>query len=181
MDLYPEFGRFVSSMSAFRSLAGLTFGLALTGGAAFAAGPELSSNDIAKIESALEAAPDQGLGLDAFGLARAKADLASSDPGRVQAGRSELAEAAIAYAAAQHGQRLAPAAFEADWVIHPEPYDARAEFAAALIGDRLEILAGRTAAARPRLPEAGRGLQALRRDRRARGLASRDRQVQARR
>ncbi|MGZ3278809.1 MAG: L,D-transpeptidase family protein [Caulobacteraceae bacterium] len=124
-------------MTAFRILAGLTLGLVLAGGIALAAGPELSSDDIARIEATLETAPDQGFGPDAFGLARAKADLASSDAQRVQMGRSELAEAAIAYAAAQHGQRLAPAAFEANWAIRPEPYDARAQFAAALADGRL--------------------------------------------
>lgn len=128
---------FVSSMTAFRALAGVALAILLTGPAALAAGAELSVDDVAKIEAALETAPDQGFGPDAFGLARARADLASPDASRMEAGRQALAEAAIAYAAAQHGKRLAPAAFERDWAIRPDPYDARAEFTAALAGHRL--------------------------------------------
>jgi murein L,D-transpeptidase YcbB/YkuD len=125
-------------MTPFRPLAGLTAVVFLSGQTAPPpTAPDLSPDEIGQIEAALQTAPDQGFGPDAFGLARAKADLAAADPQRQAAGKSELAEAAIAYAAAEHGQRLAPGRFEPDWALRPEPYDARAEFAAALMDHRL--------------------------------------------
>jgi murein L,D-transpeptidase YcbB/YkuD len=124
-------------MTPCRALAGLTAILLLSGQAAPPATPDLTSDEISQIEAALQTAPNQGFGADAFGPGRAKADLASPDPQRQAAGRSELAEAAIAYAAAEHGQRLAPGRFEPDWALRPDPYDARAEYAAALADHRL--------------------------------------------
>jgi murein L,D-transpeptidase YcbB/YkuD len=97
----------------------------------------LSADDAARIAMALGAAPDEGFGQDAFGLRQALADLNSTAPGRRDAGRSELAEAAIAYASAEHGQRLPAAAFPAEWAIRPGPYDARSDFAAALAQQRI--------------------------------------------
>lgn len=124
-------------MTLSRALVGLIAIVSLSGQAAPPAGPELSSDDIAKIEAALQTAPDQGFGPDAFGLAKAKADLAAPDPSRQAAGKAELTEAVIAYAAAEHGQRLDPARFEADWALRPEAYDARADFTSALMGGRI--------------------------------------------
>jgi murein L,D-transpeptidase YcbB/YkuD len=118
-----------------RPFAGLTLALSLWGGTALAAAPALSDANIARIENALKTAPDQGFGPDAFGLARAEAQLA--DPARREAGKAALAEATIAYAAAEHGRRLNPADFPADWAIRPAAYDARAEFTAVLAEDRL--------------------------------------------
>lgn len=48
-----------------------------------------------------------------------------------------LLAAAIDYASAQHGGRIAGARLPGDWRIRPAPYDARAELAAALAADRL--------------------------------------------
>jgi murein L,D-transpeptidase YcbB/YkuD len=124
-------------MTPIRALAGLTAIVLLSGQTAPPAAPDLSTDEISQIEAALQTAPDQGFGADPFGLAHAKADLASPSPLRQTAGRSELAESAIAYAAAEHGQRLAPGLFEPDWALRPDPYDARAEYAAALSDHRL--------------------------------------------
>ena len=141
-------------MTLIRALAGLTAIVFLSGQTAPPAAPDLSlpsgettpttapdlsPDEINLIEAALQTAPDQGFGADAFGLARAKSDLASPDLQRQAAGKSELAEAAIAYAAAEHGQRIAPGQFEPDWAIHPEPYDARADYAAAFMDHRLTL------------------------------------------
>jgi murein L,D-transpeptidase YcbB/YkuD len=124
-------------MTPFRALAGLTAIVLLSGETAPPASPDISPDEIGQIEAALQTAPDQGFGPDAFGLARAKADLASPDAQRQASGKGELAEAAIAYAAAEHGQRLAEGRFEPDWALRPEPYDARSDFAAALLEHRL--------------------------------------------
>ena len=124
-------------MTLLRALAGLIAIVFLSDQPAPTPAPELSPDEISQIEGVLQTAPDQGFGPDAFGLARAKADLASLDALRQTAGQSELAEAAIAYAAAEHGQRLTPGRFEPDWALRPEPYDARAEFAAALMDHQL--------------------------------------------
>ena len=124
-------------MTFFRALAGLIATVFLSDQPAPTAPTQLSADEISQIEGALQTAPDQGFGPDAFGLARARADLASPDPLRQATGQSELTEAAIAYAAAEHGQRLAPSRFEPDWALRPEPYDARVEFSAALMDHRL--------------------------------------------
>ena len=48
-----------------------------------------------------------------------------------------LVRALLAYAAAQHGARLAPSQFPPDWGIRPAPYDATAAYAAALTANQL--------------------------------------------
>ena len=50
---------------------------------------------------------------------------------------AQLRRAIVAYAEAQHGQRLKAADFHQDWGIHPQAYDGAADFAFALSQDKL--------------------------------------------
>ncbi len=63
--------------------------------------------------------------------------LASRDPQQHEEGRQRLADAAVAYAAAQHGLRLPQTVFPPTWAIRPQPYDAHADFEQALTENRL--------------------------------------------
>ena len=47
------------------------------------------------------------------------------------AAQEALYKAAIAYAAAQHGQRMRPSAIDANWALAPQPFDVAAEFESA--------------------------------------------------
>ena len=123
--------------SPLRSLALILAGVCLLSPAALAAPRPLSDDEAARIASALRAAPDQGFEPGAFGEDKGLALLASSDQRLKAEGREQLAEAVVAYAAAQHGQRLAPAQFPKDWAIRPPPYDAHADFEQALAENRL--------------------------------------------
>ena len=145
----------VSAMSPSRTFAGLVL---LFWGPCVAAAPPpspslLSPDDVARIEAALQTAPDQGFGPDAFGLAQAETDLKSPDPARREVGKGELTEAAIAYAAAEHGQRLPEAAYAEDWTIRPDPYDARADFTAAQAQGRLAAWLASLPPADPSYPQ----------------------------
>lgn len=120
----------------------------------------LSDDEAAQIASVLHSAPDQGFEPGAFGEDKGLALLASPDARLKDQGRERLAEAVVAYAAAQHGQRLAPAVFPEEWAIRPAPYDARAEFEQALAENRL---AAWIAALPPADPDYQRLLTAYRR------------------
>lgn len=98
-------------------------------GAAPAPAPSLSPADGQALIAVLAASPGQGFKADAFGQARA-----SHDPGA-------LLDAAIAYARAQHGLRLAADDFPPGWAIRPKGYDARAELSAAIAQGRVDAWA----------------------------------------
>jgi murein L,D-transpeptidase YcbB/YkuD len=93
---------------------------AQTTGAQRTSAPTQARPDAAQsrqIAEAVRAAADQGL-----------------DPAQFPA---DPAAAAIALAAAEHGQRLPRSAFPKDWAIRPAPYDAAADFQRALAENRL--------------------------------------------
>jgi murein L,D-transpeptidase YcbB/YkuD len=77
-----------------------------------AAAPAPAANDAGLILETLRHAEDQGFRAGEFG--------------------QDAGAAAIAYARAQHGGRLSAGAFPEEWAIRPAPYDAQADFAAAL-------------------------------------------------
>ena len=124
-------------ISPLRSLAWILAGLCLLTQSVMAAPRALSDDETLRIAAALRAAPDQGFDPGAFGEDKALALLASRDPGQHAEGLKRLADAVVAYAAAQHGQRLARTAVPKDWAIRPPPYDARTEFEQALAENRL--------------------------------------------
>ena len=110
-------------------------------GAAGAAGPpappppaaappaaQLSVADATAIQAVLQAAPAQGIA--APNLAAEVAQLAGSDAGGQELAQAKLARAAIAYARAEHGMSLDPAALDDDFALRA-PFDAAGEFAAA--------------------------------------------------
>jgi murein L,D-transpeptidase YcbB/YkuD len=98
-------------------------------GAAPAPTPSLSPADGQTLIAVLAASPGQGFRADAFGQARA-----SQDSGA-------LLDAAIAYARAQRGLRLAADDFPPNWSIRPKAYDARADLSAAITQGRVDAWA----------------------------------------
>jgi murein L,D-transpeptidase YcbB/YkuD len=62
--------------------------------------------------------------------------LAGFDP--TAAGPERLAELVVAYARAQHGQRLTPATFHEAWGMRPAPYDAVQDYNAAVASGRFD-------------------------------------------
>lgn len=110
-----------------------------------AVAPVIDAADTSVLLKALSDAPSQGFDSAEFDPGRAGELLQSSDPATRQAGQARLAAAAIAFARAQHGGRVA-GRFLTNWAIRPTDYDARAAFDAALAQHRL---AGWTAALAP--------------------------------
>ncbi len=88
----------------------------------------LSLADAAAIQAVLQGAPAQGI--SAPNLASDVAQLAGPDPAVQAAAQDRLARAAIAYARAEHGMAIDPAAIDDDFALRA-PFDAAAEFAAA--------------------------------------------------
>jgi murein L,D-transpeptidase YcbB/YkuD len=103
------------------------------------AAPRLDPRQAALIADTLRTAVDEGFAADAF----------PADPA--------AAAAAIAYASAQHGGRLAGADFLRDWAIRPAPYNASAEFAKAVAENRLAAWLAGQAPADPRYVRLVRG------------------------
>jgi murein L,D-transpeptidase YcbB/YkuD len=101
-----------------------------------AVGPTLDAEDAAVLVGALSEAAAQDLASPTLKPADAAAMLNAPDPAIRQAARERLTAAVIAYAAAQHGGRIA-GRFHADWAIRPASYDAKADFAAALAAHEL--------------------------------------------
>lgn len=95
------------------------------------AAPVLNEGDIAILETMLAQAPAQGFDPAAFDPAVAAAALKSPDPLVRGQGQARLIALSLAYARAQHGGRM-EGRFPANWAIRPAPYDAQAEFDAAL-------------------------------------------------
>jgi murein L,D-transpeptidase YcbB/YkuD len=82
----------------------------------------LSRQDAQALADMLQGAEAQGFGAGEFSAGGSDA---------------QLQAAAIAYARAQHGLRIAPSTFPSNWAIHPAAYDAAADFAAALAQHRI--------------------------------------------
>jgi murein L,D-transpeptidase YcbB/YkuD len=122
---------------------------------ALAAEPQaaLSAADVSTLIDMLHGAEDQGFAPDAFDLAAIQSRLAAADAGARADGLERLEAAALAYARAQHGERIPAAMFPDNWAIRPEPYDARKDFDAALAQHRLAAWA---AALPPPDPRYGR-------------------------
>ncbi len=96
----------------------------------------LSPSDASALLEALRAASREGFGQDEFGAAEAERLLKSPDAAARARGEARLRTAAIAYARAEHGQRLAQSRFVKDWAIRPAPYAAEADFDAAVAAHR---------------------------------------------
>ena len=108
-----------------------------------ASAPALGTQDAAILLDVLRRAGDQGFGADEFPVGEAADQLRSNDPSIRRQGGRRLTAAAIAYAHAQRGGRVAPSRFLRDWAIRPAPYDAKADFEAALAGHQLATWARR--------------------------------------
>ena len=105
-------------------------------GVAAAAAPALTASEAAVLVAMLVQAPGQGFDTAAFDPAPAAALLKSPDAGARAQGEARLMATTLAYARAQHGQRMV-GRFPANWAIRPAAYDARADFTAALAAHRL--------------------------------------------
>jgi murein L,D-transpeptidase YcbB/YkuD len=96
----------------------------------------LRPDQIALLRRTLAAAPSHGLA-ETYLPADLDQRLTARDAATRVDGQRLLAAAAIRYAQAVRGGRLAPDAFLADWSLRPEPFDAAGEYQAALAQDRL--------------------------------------------
>ena len=96
------------------------------------AGP-LSARQVELMLKTLSAAPSHGFGREEFASADLAQRVSSGDPDA----RGELRAAILAYARAQHGQRLPASAFPAEWAVRPAPYDPAPELATAVAQDQL--------------------------------------------
>lgn len=133
-------------MQAISRRAMLGSGLALSASAAFAqtpptspplapvAPPRLRDADVDLLLRMLADAPTHGLPAETFSPESVRALLRSDN----EAGHVELRRLAIAYAAAQHGQRVAPASFDPNWGMKPQPYNALLDFDFAVAHDRVK-------------------------------------------
>jgi murein L,D-transpeptidase YcbB/YkuD len=115
--------------------------------------PALSRQDATTLVEMLRGAESQGFGSREFDLGGAEAQLGSPDPAVRAAAEAKLRSAAIAYASAQHGQRIAPGAFPSNWAIRPARYDATADFASSLAQNRISAWAASLPPADPRYGE----------------------------
>ena len=75
--------------------------------AAEGAAPVLSRQDVEVLLAMLRGAPAHGFGQDEFTPGAAETQIASADPAVRTAAEAKLESLAVAYAAAQHGQRIA--------------------------------------------------------------------------
>jgi murein L,D-transpeptidase YcbB/YkuD len=114
-----------------------TLAQAPQGQAATRAAPALDARQAGVLIQTLKAARNHGFAPDAFAVDEAARLIQSPDPSARARGEARLEAAAIAYAQAQHGGRLPANRFPSNWAIRPAAYDARADFAAALAGQRL--------------------------------------------
>ena len=98
--------------------------------------PAIGPENAAVLVGALREAAAQGLGSTKFTPSDAATQLNAPDPALRAQTRDRLAAAVIAYARAQHGGRMEDR-FPADWALRPAPYDAKADFQAAMAVGRL--------------------------------------------
>ena len=82
------------------------------------------ADDAGSLRAALLGAAAQGLPASAYAVS-------------AKASREALEDAVVRYAEAEHGQRLRPGQWPAEWAIRPAPYDARAGLRAAEAEGRL--------------------------------------------
>ena len=99
--------------------------------------PGLREDQIQVLLKALTEAESHGFRTAEFARPELNDLLASKDPTDRQKGVALLQRAAVAYAKAQHGLRLAEADLPDDWSIRPAAYDAQADYAFALSQDKL--------------------------------------------
>jgi murein L,D-transpeptidase YcbB/YkuD len=111
-------------------------GASPTGGLGGDAAEVIGDEDAAILLSTLSNAPSQGFEANEFDPAPAAALLGSADPVLHSRGEQLLAAAAVAYARAQHGERL-EGRFPGNWAIRPAAYDGTADFNAALEDHRI--------------------------------------------
>ncbi len=129
-------------IGAGRRAAGAMAAAALLGGASFICGPAWSQDDAlalsradgAAMLEALDGAADHGL--PGFAASDLRARLTAGGA-QDRAAASELEARVLSYADAQRGGRVDPGAVSTIWALAPEPYDARAAFAAARDGGRV--------------------------------------------
>lgn len=98
--------------------------------------PTIDAGDAAILEAMLAQAPAQGLDPGAFDTRAAVGQLQSADPAVRGQGQGRLIALSLAYARAQHGGRM-DGRFPKNWAIRPGPYNAQADFGAALAAHRL--------------------------------------------
>ncbi len=79
-------------------------------------------------------APTHGLPSETFSPDGVRVQLRSDPDG----GREALRRLAIAYAEAQHGQRVPPSKFDPNWGMKPQPYNALLDFDFAVAHDRVK-------------------------------------------
>jgi murein L,D-transpeptidase YcbB/YkuD len=96
--------------------------------------PPLTAADAQAIAAALAAAPAQGL--PAVDVRGALADFASADPLVHANAEAALRDAAISYAAAEHGMRIQPSSVDAGFALRGD-YDAATDFDAARQAGRI--------------------------------------------
>lgn len=95
-------------------------------------GPALSPAQTAVMLRVLNDVESHGFERADFLPAGLEAALKSPDPAVRRRGETQLQQAVLAYARAQHGARIPASAFLDDWAVRPDPYDGEREFGLAL-------------------------------------------------
>jgi murein L,D-transpeptidase YcbB/YkuD len=93
----------------------------------------LRDDQVKLLWGALQEAESHGFRRNAFAQAQIAELLRDGDP----RGEQLLLREAVAYARAQHGQRIAAGDFLSDWAVQPAAYDAAADFNFALTQNKL--------------------------------------------
>ena len=101
------------------------------------AAPALRDDQVQLLVATLADAESQGFKPGAFGLAQIQDLLKSADPAARQQGQQLLQRQIIAYASAQHGERIPVSAFPDGWGLKPDAFDATADFNTALAQNKL--------------------------------------------
>jgi len=97
----------------------------------------LRPDQVALLQRTLAQAETHGFAHNAYTPAGLDAALASRDPGARRQGQAALVGAVLRYAHDVRVGRLGPSDFPHLWGLRPQPYDASAEFVAAVNQDRL--------------------------------------------
>lgn len=95
------------------------------------------ADQVELILKTLDQAESHGFTQGAYSAEDARRLLASGDPQSQARGQAALRRVLVAYAAAQHGQRILAVKAPEDWALKPAKYDAEAALNAALASDRL--------------------------------------------
>ena len=95
--------------------------------------PALRADQAEALLRMLADAPSHGFAASEFPVEGLREGVRSGDPGAL----ARVRQLSTAYASAQHGLRVPASEFDHNWGLHPQAYDARADFDQALRSDRV--------------------------------------------